>query len=213
MIALLDTSEDLSICQQELGCTVHQLLTPSTRFRRQRSDAIFAIDNGAFSGFDRSSFLSLLEREEDAKAQCIFVAVPDVVANARRTMEAFEHWQYKLDSWPLALVAQDGIENLPIDWNAIDAIFIGGSTEWKLSRTAADVIRTAIICDKWVHVGRVNTPGRFEYFESLGADSIDGSGLARYSWMRKDIYHQATHPNLFAGAAAQQDRDAATLSV
>jgi hypothetical protein len=72
------------------------------------------------------------------------------------------------------------------------------------------MIREALISDcgtyrywllrQWVHAGRVNTPGRFEYFESLGADSIDGTGLSRYSWMRERIYENATKPKLFAEA-------------
>src|SRR6185437_5357347 len=183
-MVLLDTCEDLDICEAELGCPMQQLLTPLTRFRLQRPDARFAIDNGAFSRFDADSFRSLLEREFPRRKQCIFVAVPDVVASARRTLEVFDHWWPTLTSWPLALVAQDGLEDLDIPWLNIAAIFIGGSTAWKMSAEAAAVIKAAKCIGKWVHVGRVNTPGRFEYFENLGADSIDGSGLARFSWMR-----------------------------
>jgi len=196
-MVLLDTSEDLDICEAELGCPVQQLLTPLTRFRLQRPDARFAIDNGAFSRFDADSFRSLLEREFPRRKQCIFVAVPDVVASARRTLEVFDHWWPTLTSWPLALVAQDGLEDLDIPWLNIAAIFIGGSTAWKMSAEAAAVIKAAKCIGKWVHVGRVNTPGRFEYFENLGADSIDGSGLARFSWMRTGIYEAATKPTLF----------------
>jgi hypothetical protein len=125
--------------------------------------------------------------------------VPDVVGSARRTLEVFQVWKIKpeMRGWPLALVAQDGLEDLDIPWNDISAIFIGGSTEWKVGKHSADVIRAAKWLGKWVHVGRVNTPGRFEYFEDLGADSIDGSGLARYSWMRERIYKAQNEPKLF----------------
>lgn len=51
--------------------------------------------------------------------------------------------------------------------------------------------------EKWVHVGRVNTPGRFERFEMLGAHSIDGTGLSRYSWMRERIMQRETEPRMF----------------
>lgn len=60
MIALLDTSEDLTVAQSELGCAVEQLLTPLTGFTRQNLDAHFAIDNGAFSGFKVDRFISFL---------------------------------------------------------------------------------------------------------------------------------------------------------
>ena len=197
MIAMLDTSEDLAVCQEEIGCPVEQLLTPLTRFARQRKDAHFCIDNGAFSRFNGEAFLSLLQREAADRHLCRFVAVPDVVASARRTLEVFDHWCYKLAGWPLALVAQDGQENLPIPWQNISAVFIGGSTSWKLGADAVAVIKAAKAIGKWVHVGRVNTPARFEYFENLGVDSIDGSGLARFSWMRERIYKQQQSPDLF----------------
>ncbi|MET7951049.1 hypothetical protein [Micromonospora sp. NPDC005324] len=33
---------------------------------------------------------------------------------------------------PAALVAQDGLKAPAVPWHAIDALFIGGSTAWKL---------------------------------------------------------------------------------
>ena len=196
MIALLDTSESLDKAQSEIGCDVEQLLTPLTRFKLQRPSAKFAIDNGAFSGFNSSAFLSLLEREKERKDQCIFVAVPDVVCSARRTLEVFEQWKDRINGWPLALVVQDGQQDLPIPWNQINAVFIGGSTEFKLSRHAEQIVRAAKAIGKWVHVGRVNTPGRFKYFEKMGADSIDGTGMSRFSWMREAIAAQSNQLEL-----------------
>lgn len=200
MIFMADTSEDLTVVEAEIGLPVEQLQTPLTNFNSQRPDDHFAIDNGCYRGFDRDKFRRLLDKHYSRRHLCRWVALPDVVASARRTLEAFEHWQHIVPGWKKALVAQDGIENLPIPWGSLDAIFIGGSTEWKLSRHAADVIRTAKICGKWVHVGRVNTPGRMEYFEDIGADSTDGSGLSRYTWMRQRIYDAATKPTLFSHA-------------
>lgn len=200
MIVMLDTPDDLAECESELGLPVEQLFTPLTRRLPQRPYARFAIDNGAFSRFDRDGFLRILEKHKDRRDLCRFVALPDVVGSARRTLEAFDHWHSILEGWPRALVAQDGIENLPIPWAQIDAIFIGGTTKFKMGKDAADVIRTAKILGKWVHAGRVNTPGRLEYFDNLGADSIDGTGLARYSWMRESIYRSANEPGLFVQA-------------
>ncbi|GIV82557.1 MAG: hypothetical protein KatS3mg051_1911 [Anaerolineae bacterium] len=198
MIAILDTNK-LQEAEADLGAPVEQLLTPLTRYARVRPEGRFAIDNGAFSRFDEQFFRSLLRRERDHKRLCRFVALPDVVGDARRTLEAFDHWRHDRDlrGWPLALVAQDGLENLGIPWQAFGAIFIGGTTTWKMSDHARNVIRAAQIMGKWVHVGRVNTPGRWEYFEALGVDSIDGSGLARYSWMRQAIWEAQQAPRLF----------------
>jgi|SRR5262245_205641 len=201
MIALLDTSHDLNLAAEELGCQVEQLLTPLTRFKAQRPDAPFAIDNGAFAGFNREGFESLLKREAHRRHLCRFVAVPDVVASARRTLEVFDRWYERIGQWPLALVAQDGQEDLPIPWELIKAIFIGGSTEWKLSFHAQTVIKAAQALGKWTHAGRVNTPARFEYFEKLGVDSIDGTGLSRYTHMRQDIWKAYNEPGLFKEAA------------
>lgn len=199
MIALLDTSHDLVEASAELGCAVEQLLTPLTRFRLQRPTGRFAVDNGAFAGFNADPFLALLAREESRCAQCRFVAVPDVVGSARRTLEVFDRWHDRLHRWPLALVAQDGQEDLPIPWDLIAAVFVGGSTAWKMSAHAAAVVKAAKALGLWVHFGRVNTPARFEYAQSLGCDSIDGTGLSRYSWMRERIYAAARQPNLLTG--------------
>lgn len=196
MLVLLDTSQKLDVCAAELGCEVEQLLTPLTRYRLQRPESRFAIDNGAFSSFDAKAFNALLAREYDRRSQCIFVCAPDVVASARRTLEVFDRWKDRLNDWPVALVAQDGQEDLPIPWDEIKAIFIGGTTEFKLSESVMQIVKAAKALDKWVHVGRVNTPGRFEYFEKMGADSIDGTGLSRYSWMREKIYMDYKQPEL-----------------
>jgi hypothetical protein len=199
LLVLLDTSETLEVCATELGVSrdeVEQLITPLSRFLRQKPHQNFAIDNGAFAGFNQAGFLSLLQRESEAKHLCRFVVVPDVVGDARRTLEVFEHWQYRLTGWPLALAAQDGIEDLTIPWRKIAAIFIGGSDKFKLGQGAKACIAAGRAMGKWVHVGRVNTPGRFEYFENLGASSIDGTGLSRYSWMRERIFAQAMQPSL-----------------
>ena len=195
---MLDTSEDLTVCQTEVGCPVEQLFTPLTCFGNRRPDAHFGVDNGCIQKFKEAAFLALLEREKPRKHLCRFVCCPDVVVpaasgkgfegSAIRTLEVFDRYSHKLCGWPIALVAQDGQESLPIPWEQLSAIFIGGSTHWKCGPGAAAIVKAGKILGKWVHVGRVNTPGRFEQFEALGADSIDGSGLARFSHMRKKIY-------------------------
>jgi hypothetical protein len=91
---------------------------------------------------------------------------------------------------------------LPIQWNLIAAIFIGGSTRFKLSKAAVDIIRTAQAMDKWVHVGRVNTPERWDRFEKLGVDSVDGTGIARYSHMRIAIRDRHLSPQMKLEAVA-----------
>jgi hypothetical protein len=187
MLALLDNGQDLAQCERELGCPVGQLLTPLTRYRLREPDRPWAIDNGGYTALDIPAFYSLLSREEHRREHCLFVTAPDVVGSARRTLEIFERWKPKLDGWKIALACQDGQENLPLPWDDINAVFIGGSTNWKCGPHAEHIVRAAKALEKWVHIGRVNEPGRFDHFEKLGADSCDGTGLARYSHMREGI--------------------------
>ena len=211
MIVLLDTgpAQPLDQCEKEIGYPVQQLLTPLTRYRLQRPDAPFAIDNGAFSSFDRKAYVSLLEREKPRQKQCIFVTVPDVIAvdphsgfpigSARRTLEVFQHWHLKseLFGWPLAFVVQDGSQDFPIPWDKIAAIFVGGSNDFKVSLHSAHIIKAAQALGKWVHVGRVNDSKRMSWCLEMGVDSIDGTGIARFTHMREKMNPENQYLKLF----------------
>lgn len=198
MIALLDNGQDLDVCAEELGgIDVGQLLTPLTRYRLRDPKKPWAIDNGAFSKLDANGLMALLKREAHHRHNCLFVAAPDVVGSARRTLEVFERWKGRLDGWKIALVCQDGQEDLPIPWDDIAAVFIGGSTEWKLSAHVEHIIKAAKALDKWTHVGRVNDPCRWDHFEKMGADSCDGTGIARYSHMRRAVARRDVQMKIF----------------
>ena len=205
MKPIIDTNK-LDEAEVELGMACEQLLTPLTGYRAVRPDAPFAIDNGAFTEWDERGFLALLAREKERRALCRFVAVPDVIAagrsgdavgNAPLTLQVFRHWQRRLTGWPLAYVAQDGSEQQALPWSQIAAVFIGGSTVWKDGPHAAAVVRAAKLLGKWVHVGRVNCPARYEHFASLGADSFDGSGVARTTRQRIAIRDRHSPAPLF----------------
>lgn len=197
-MALLDNGQDLDACADEIGVPVGQLLTPLTRYRLRDPDRPWGIDNGAFAGFEEQAFMSLLKREWHHREKCLFVTVPDVVASARRTLEVFERWVKPLQGWKLALACQDGQEHLPMPWDDIAAIFIGGSTKWKVSEHAAHIVRAAKLLGKHVHVGRVNDPDRWRHFEKLGADTADGTGIARYSHMRERIADRDLQKEMFS---------------
>lgn len=189
MIVMLDTPQPLDECAKQLGgLTVEQFFSPETFRRPQQPEQRFAIDNGAFGKFPEETFLRLLERERPRRDLCRFVAVPDVVGDARRTAEVFAIWRRRpeLAGWPLAYVCQDGQEHLPIPWQHIAAVFMGGSTEWKEGRHAMACIKAAKVLGKHVHVGRVNTPKRYKLFAAVCSetDTCDGTGIARYDHMR-----------------------------
>lgn len=187
MMALLDNGQDLADCEREIGVPVGQLLTPLTGYRLREPARPWAGDNGGFKKLDAPGLFRMMKRNEQHRETCLFIAVPDIVASAQRTLELFCHFAPQMAGWPLALVCQDGQENLPIPWADIAAVFIGGSTSWKCGPHAEAIVKTAKILGRHVHVGRVNDAARWRHFEEMGADSADGTGLARYTHMRVGI--------------------------
>jgi len=162
----------------------------------------WAADNDCFAGFDQERYLAMLEAITYRRG-CLFVTCPDVVGNALATLRLFEWWapllryvwasvneddvdpdQDQPAHQPIAYVAQDGQEHLPVPWEHFQALFVGGSTTWKLGPHAATLIRQAKQRGKWVHVGRVNTVRRITWFKSIEVDSIDGTGFARFTRAR-----------------------------
>jgi len=158
-----------------------QLQTPLTNYATWDGD--WAADNGAFSGFDRAKWFRFLEKREAVKDRCKWIALPDVVGNGKRTLELFWFLSAEVCKWPWALVAQDGMENESIPWKSFQCLFVGGSTEWKMSNAAADLVRAAKIVGRQVHIGRVNTVERYLHFAKLGADTCDGTGIVKYDHM------------------------------
>lgn len=157
------------------------LRTPGNRYTLE-GVAVWALDNGCFTGAypGDGAYLALLDELEAHRDRCLFVAVPDVVADADATLARFPDMAARIRArgWPVALVGQDGMEARPVPWQAVDWLFIGGSTEWKLGAGAADLIRQARARGKRVHVGRVNSWRRFARFAALGCDTADGTYLA-----------------------------------
>jgi len=205
MKLLLDigATQELSLPDSARSRVLGQLLTPLTLYKRWAD--VFAIDNGAFVMFKRERFRALLEREAEHKDKCLFVCVPDCVGSARRTREV---WKYRdilvPGNWPLAYVCQDGSESVGIPWDDCKAVFIGGTTEWKMSDYAAQIVKTAKILGKHVHVGRINSNRRWRHFERLGVDTCDGSGVSRFTDRLLETIAGDDHPlfNLTAANAA-----------
>lgn len=121
---------------------------------------------------------------------CHYATAPDVVYDPLATLRLFETWQPFISGlgFPVALVAQDGLENLDIPWPAFEALFIGGSTEWKLSQAAADLIIETRRQGKWSHVGRVNSVERAHRLR-IEPDSVDGTAWARHPGYYTRLWH------------------------
>jgi hypothetical protein len=118
----------------------------------------------------------------EGQPDCLWVACPDVVADAAATLDLFQQWQPRLKgrNLPVALVAQDGLEKLRVPWSKLEALFIGGSTEWKEGDAARKLARRCKARGKLLHMGRVNSLRRIRLAAEFGCDSIDGSGFSMF---------------------------------
>lgn len=168
-----------------------QLRTPLTSYAI--GDTPYGLDNGCFTEFKRETWERMLDDAEDARP--VFVALPDIVGDARRTLDLFEFFKAKTSGLPRALVLQDGIGDYAIPWNDITAVFVGGSNTFKVAPECVNACRAAKMMGKWVHVGRVNEPKRLEQWRGI-ADSIDGSGISRFDHMLENVLRVLTagHP-------------------
>lgn len=153
--------------------------TPAQGNRRPEGVA-WCADNGAFSdNFDEDKWWQFLLANSDYADTCLFAVAPDVVGDAAATLERSLPWLAEIRSlgYPVAFVAQDGLEDLTVPWDLFDVLFIGGTTTWKLGGHARYFVSEAKAHGKWVHMGRVNSERRYEYARAIGCDSADGTFL------------------------------------
>lgn len=141
----------------------------------------WAADNGAFAGFDADAFIGMLRRFETTPG-CMWVTAPDVVGDSRATLDLFDAWEEVIHGhgFPVAFVAQDGLTPREVPWGRCEALFIGGSTEWKLGPVAEACTRVARAAGLRVHMGRVNTIRRMRVAYGWGVDSIDGTQFSMF---------------------------------
>lgn len=137
----------------------------------------WAADNGCFSSnWDAGRWRSWLWRTTGS----LFAVVPDVVADAAATRSLWDQWAPTvLEAGHLpAYVLQDGQDDVAVPWDEATAVFVGGSTEYKLSASAERHVREAKARGLWAHMGRVNSFNRLRLAASWGCDSADGTFVA-----------------------------------
>ena len=161
-----------------------KLLTPANRNSLAWAGADgrpWAVDNGCFHRFDEARFRRLVARAA-GKPGLLWVAAPDVVADARATLARWSEWAPELRAAgvPLAFVGQDGAEDLPLPWEDMAALFVGGSTRWKLSQASADLGLEAKRRGLLLHMGRVNSRRRLLAAYGRGCDTVDGTGMSKW---------------------------------
>lgn len=146
--------------------------------------AAWAVDNGCFAkgaSFDEAGYVAYLQRMSRA-GTLLWATAPDVVGDYAATTRRSLPWLATIRQLgvPAAYVAQDGMETdlHNVDWTRMDALFIGGSTEWKLGAGAARCAEAALDHGLHVHMGRVNSLRRLRYAQSIGCDTADGTYVA-----------------------------------
>jgi hypothetical protein len=155
------------------------MLTPRMG-QRPPEGQVWAADNGRYASpqdYTDEKYLAWLAGMP--AESCLFATAPDVWGDAVATMALSVPMLpvIRAAGYRAALVAQDGVELLPVPWDDFDALFIGGSDGWRHSDGLRDLVADAKRRGKWVHMGRVNSLRRMRYAESIGCDSADGTVL------------------------------------
>lgn len=159
------------------------MLTPMMGNNPDLSRTQWGADTGCFanpSAFSLARYLSWLETRSIYRSTCLFATAPDVVGDAEATWEKSRDVLPLIRSlgYPAALVAQDGIQDIAIDWDAFEVLFVGGTTDWKLSESTYRLVAEAKRRGKWTHQGRVNSQRRLIASMVGGYDSADGTYVA-----------------------------------
>lgn len=168
------------LAERRLPASCGIMANPATRVPLPRvwRERTWAADNGCFSGAWRSAaWLAWLTRLTSDVDRCLFAVAPDVVCDWGKTLQLWRTWHETVRrlGYAVALVAQDGATEDTVPWECVGALFIGGSTTWKLSAAACRLMQAAKARGKWLHVGRVNSYRRIEFAERNAADSVDGT--------------------------------------
>jgi hypothetical protein len=163
-------------------------VTPKSHSNTKALDLIltqgctWGADNDCYIGFDESKYIKMIERLPRVDT-LKYITMPDVVGNHEKTIVLFEEWHKKLhkEKLPIAFVLQDGCTVKDVPFDKTKAIFIGGTTEYKLSETVRNIVEIAKKKNKWVHMGRVNSIKRITYARSIGVDSFDGTSFSMFA--------------------------------
>lgn len=157
------------------------MLTPMMGNAPDLNVTPWAADTGCFSQpekHDDQRYLDWLDKRP--RHSNLFATAPDVVADAAATWERSKRMlpQIRELGFDASLVIQDGIEFMDVRWESFDAVFIGGSTQWKLGLAAYEFGIEAKRHGKHLHWGRVNSLRRLFLARKARADSCDGTYIA-----------------------------------
>jgi len=164
------------------------LVQPLTSYYLQDAAEYYqfvGIDNGCFTEigqrkFRLDSYYRLIEQALNSFGDYVlFATAPDVpcdwVGTLRKSLPILP--QIRRVGALAALVVQDGATVNTVPWDELDYVFVGGSTEWKLSPTAMHICHEARRRGKGTHMGRVNSLTRLRVAQRFWCLSADGTYL------------------------------------
>jgi len=140
------------------------------------------IDNECFLHPERfgngDAFLQLIAQFDPDDV--LFATAPDIVGDWAATLQRSRPWldRIRTAGVPAAIVIQNDATRLTVPWDDVDAVFIGGTTDWKLGPRVVEIPAEANDRDISVHMGRVNSHKRLAYAAWIGCDTADGTFLA-----------------------------------
>jgi hypothetical protein len=184
------------------------LLTPGKHRNPPDWCDLYAIDNGCWALRDNPDAFMGKEFEELCRThgtKAHFVVVPDKVARGKESLEFSVQWlPFCMHFRRPLLAVQDGMKTE--DVGAILerypslGIFLGGSTEWKLST----LYKWGVVAHafrRYFHVGRVNTAKRIRLCAEAGADSFDGTSATVFSCTIPLLNRARQQPSLLTPSA------------
>lgn len=168
----------------------------------------YALDNGAFGAWQRGEAFDVPAFEKHASAfgdDAEFIVAPDIVAAGLTSLAFTLDWLPRLAGVGRRrmIAVQDGmtVADVRPHLSSTVGIFVGGSTEWKLSTMRAWG-QLARECGAYLHVGRVNTIRRIRLCQDAGADSFDGTSVTRFACTLPKLDQARRQTNLFGGLNA-----------
>jgi hypothetical protein len=155
---------------------------PKSNYKKE-DGWVWAADNGCFNNetyIGDEGWFNWLKKNLAHVNSCLFASIPDVVGDHEATIIRSAPWFQPVGDlgYRPAFVLQDGATEETIPWDQCAAVFIGGTTEFKLSPDVARLVGVAKSKSKHVHMGRVNSFRRFRYASEIGVDSVDGTFVA-----------------------------------
>lgn len=189
--------------REAVGPVVGRLITPRHVSSLAAMDYPWAADNDCFNGFRQDRYEAMLDALPVASIPPLFVTAPDVVADAAATNALWGTWQPRIASrgLPAAYVLQDGCQSADDVPAGASAVFVGGTTDYKLGAVVAGIVSELKRRGLHVHMGRVNTTRRIRYAAEIGCDSIDGTKWSRFTDTYLPQLQALSHEQTWLGVA------------